>query len=330
MSRPPSTAPTPTRLAVLEQVPVNGTPQCVMIRTEDVANPVVLFVHGGPGTSQLTLMKRNTRALERHFTVVNWDQRGAGKSFAAARDRSRMHMGQFVEDVIDLSASLAKRFGQEKILLVGHSWGSAIGMLAVSKRPELFSAYVGIGQVSRGQESELISYQWTLEQARQAGDASSVRKLTRIGPPPYSGTGWRSRFLTQRQLLGEYGGEFHGSRTGAFGVVLKNLVFSREYSIIDRINFFRGIFLSLDLLMQEQFATDLFVQVAEVKIPVFFCLGRHDFEVPSVLSARYFDALTAPSKQLVWFENSAHLPNTEERDKFNEFMIQTVLPVARR
>jgi pimeloyl-ACP methyl ester carboxylesterase len=315
----------PNGLAVLEPVPVNGTQQWVLIRSEDIANPVVLFVHGGPGTSQLTLIRKNTRPLEKSFTVVNWDQRGAAKSFAAGRDRASMTMHQFVEDVIDLSAYLTTRFRQQRIVLVGHSWGSAIGMLAVRRRPDLFSAYVGIGQVSRMAEGELLSYNWTLAQARRAADKSSLRRLTEIGPPPYTGTDWRSRFMTERRILGKYGGEFHGSRTGAFGVVLNNLVFSREYTLLDRLNFFRGIFQSVDALYPELARTDLFVEAPEVGIPVYFCLGRHDYEVPSVLSAKYFGVLKAPRKQLVWFEQSAHMPNTEEKDKFNAFMTDTVL-----
>lgn len=235
-----------------------------------------------------------------------------------------MTMPQFVDDVIALSLYLTRRFGKEKILLVGHSWGSAIGMLAVVRRPGLFAGYVGLGQVSRMAEGGQISYEWVMAQARAAGDESTVRKLTEIAPPPYTGAGWRRKYLTERQLLGKYGGEYYGSRIGAFGVVLKNLIFSREYTLIDRVNFFRGIFQSVDALYPELAGTDLFTAVPEVKVPIYFCLGRHDYEVPSVLSARYFAALRAPRKQLVWFERSAHLPNTEERDKFNEFMIRTV------
>jgi pimeloyl-ACP methyl ester carboxylesterase len=315
----------PDGIAVLEQVPVNGTMQWVLIRSEDVANRVVLFLHGGPGTSWLTLMRKNTRALERYFTVVNWDQRGACKSFAAGHDRARMTMPQFVDDVIALSAYLTSRFGKEKILLVGHSWGSAIGMLAIARRPDLFAGYVGIGQVSCMAEGEQISYAWVMEQARKAGDASTVRKLTKIAPPPYTGSNWRSRYMTERRLLAKYGGEYYESRIGALGVVLKNLIISREYTLIDRVNFFRGIALSVDALYPELARTDLFTEVPEVKVPIYFCLGRHDYEVPSSLSAKYFTALRAPRRQLIWFERSAHLPNSEEPEKFSEFMIRTVL-----
>ena len=313
-------------LAVLEQVPVNGTQQWILIRSESATNPVVLFVHGGPGTSWLTLMRKNTQPLEKYFTVVNWDQRCAGKSFAAGRVDAEMTIGTFVDDLIALSSSLTRRFHKKKILVVGHSWGSVIGMIAASRRPDLFSAYIGIGQMSRMAESERISYTWTLEQAERANDQRSVKKLTDIGPPPYAGKNWRSKFLTQRRILGKHGGEYYRSKSGAFGVVLRNLVFSREYTMVDRVNFFRGVLQSVGALYPELSRVDLFVQVPEVQIPVYFCLGRHDYEVPSVLSAKYFEALKAPRKQLVWFERSAHLPNIEEQNKFNEFMIKTVLP----
>ncbi len=318
----------PNALATLEQMDVNGTRQWVLIRSENVANPVVLYVHGGPGTSELTLNRKDAQPLEKYLTIVNWDQRGAGKSFAAGREAATMNRGQFVGDVIALSESLARRFHKNRIVLVGHSWGTVIGLLAVAQRPDLFSAYVGIGQMSDSAESERISYQWTLEQARKAADRSAVNALTAIAPPPYTGRNWRSKFMTERRILGKFGGEYYGSRTGAFGVVCKSLVFSREYTLADRVNFFRGIFRSVALLHANLAATNLFAEVPGVQVPVFFCLGRHDYEVPSVLAARYFDALEAPRKQLIWFERSAHLPNNEERDKFNRFMIETVLPIA--
>jgi pimeloyl-ACP methyl ester carboxylesterase len=132
--------------------------------------------------------------------------------------------------------------------------------------------------------------------------------------------------MTERRLLGKHGGEYHGSAIGAFGVVLENVVVCREYTVLDRINFFRGIFQSVDALYPELSRADLFKDVPEVAVPVYFCLGRHDHEVPSVLAARYFEVLKAPRKQLVWFEDSAHMPNIEERDKFNRFVVDTVLP----
>ena len=189
-------------------------------------------------------------------------------------------MGTFVDDLIALSSDLARRFHKNKILPVGHSWGSVIGVIAVSRRQDLFSAYIGIGQMSSMAESELISYKWTLEQAERAKDQSSVKKLTDIGPPPYTGNNWRSKFLTERRILGKDGGEYYRSKNEAFGVltqqprVLPRIHHARSYQ------HFRGVLQSVRALYPELSRIDLFVQVPEVKIPVYFCLGRHDYEVP--------------------------------------------------
>ena len=222
--------------------------------------------------------------------------------YRAARDRSRMHMEQVISDSLELSAYLGRRFNQRKITLVGHSWGA---------------------------EGERISYDWTLAQARAAGDLGVVRKLKEIGPPPYGGD-WRRKFMTQRRPLGRYGGECYRSRRGAFGVVIKNRVLSPEYTLVDRINYFRGIFDSVGLLLPELLTVDLFDQVPRVDVPLWFMLGRHDYAVPSVLAHRYFDRVTAPAKTLVWFENSSHLPNTKERELFNKTLVDRLRPVALR
>lgn len=316
----------PNSIAELKKIRIGNSLQWILIRSENINNPIILFVHGGPGTSQLTLMRRNTQPLEKHFTIVNWDQRGAAKSFKAIKDKERMNIEQFVSDINELAEYLIKRFNKTKIILVGHSWGSVIGTLAVHKHPELYSAYIGIGQMSNVEESEKISYEWTLQQAGINHDIKAVKKLTNIGLPPYTGN-WKQKFLIQRKILSKYGGEFYRSKAGAIGVVLKNLVFSTEYTIVDRINFFRGIFKSLDLLFPELLKIDLFKLVPELKVPVWFILGRHDYEVPSILSAKYFEYLKAPSKALCWFENSAHLPNTEEQEIFNQILIEKVLPM---
>lgn len=313
----------PEALSVLEPVWLNGSRQWLLIRSEDIRNPVLLFVHGGPGTSMLGLMRRNTRALEKYFTVVNWDQRGAGKSYAAGSSASTM--SEYVADLIALAQLLTERFAQDKIVLVGHSWGSAIGVLAASERPDLFSAYIGVGQMSNSAESERSSYAWTLARARARKHKAGLAKLSAIGPPPYTGANWQAKFLAQRSLLARYGGEYRRSRVGALGAVLRN-VCSREYTMRDRLNYFRGILRSLAALGPELSRLNLFVQVPELEVPVYFCLGRGDHEVPSKLSAAYLETLKAPRKQLIWFESSAHLPNVEQRNDFNRFMIQVVRP----
>jgi pimeloyl-ACP methyl ester carboxylesterase len=314
-------------IALLERVRIGDCDQWVLERSENIVNPVVLFLHGGPGTSQLTLNRRNTRQLEEFFTVVNWDQRGAGKSYRAIHEEDRMTIEQFVEDTRELTLYLLRKFRKERLVLVGHSWGSAIGAMTVSRYPELYSCYVGIGQVANMEQGETDSYAWTLAQARGKGDRRAIRALEGIGPPPYRGD-WRAKTILERKYVGRFGGEFHASSNGAVGVVLGSLLFSREYTFADRFNFFRGILGSMRLLWPQLLKVDLIASLTEFKVPVFFMEGRHDHEVPAAIAARYFDLIRAPSKEWTWFEQSAHMPNTEERDLFNRVMVEKVLPLA--
>ena len=318
-----------TSIAALEKVRIGDCDQWILERSQDVTNPVVLFLHGGPGTSQLTSNRRNTRDLEKYFTVVNWDQRGAGKSYRAIRDADRMNIDQFVADTRELTLYLLAKFGQERLILAGHSWGSVIAALTVSRYPELYHCYVGIGQVARMAEGEAASYRWTLEQARKHRNRRAVRALTKIGSPPYQGD-WRRKTIVERRYLTRFGGEVHASRNGASGLVIRGLLWSREYTLADRVNYFRGILGSMRLLWPELLQVDLSESAPELKVPVFFMEGRYDREAPREIAERYFDSLTAPSKELIWFGSSAHLPNSEERDLFNTVMVTKVLPVASR
>jgi pimeloyl-ACP methyl ester carboxylesterase len=315
------------QVATLQRLRIGGADQWVLERSEDLSNPIILFVHGGPGTSELASNRRNTRDLERCFTVVNWDQRGAGKSYAAIQDVSAMKIEQFVDDTRELTVHLLKKFGKERLVLVGHSWGTVIGTLAVARSPQLYSCYVGIGQISNMAEGEALSYQWVLDQARQGHHRRALRSLTAMGPPPYT-SDWQKKTVTERAYLAKFGGQVRASRHGAMGMVLRSLLVAPEYTLRDRVNFFRGVLGSMRLLWPQLLEVDLFEQVPELQVPVFFIEGRHDWEVPSILSARYFEALRAPSKRLIWFENSAHLPNAEERDRFNQIMRDDVRALA--
>lgn len=314
-------------IARLEKLKIGGSDQWVLQRSENIDNPVILFLHGGPGTSQLTSNRRNTKRLEKFFTVVNWDQRGAGKSYAAIADSGRMNIEQFIQDTRELTLYLMKKFNQERIVLAGHSWGSALGALTVARYPELYHCYVGFGQVANMAEGELASYRWTLDQARQKRVRRAVRALEKMGPPPYAGD-WRASTISERSWVARFGGEVHGNWFGAVGIVLGNVLFSREYNLADRVNVFRGVLGSMKLLWPELFKVDLFQSVPELKVPVFFLEGRHDHEVPSEIAAMYFAVLKAPAKELIWFENAAHMVNSEEPTLFCNIMVEKVRPIA--
>ncbi len=312
-------------IASLEKVTLGGQEQWILIRGVDTTKPIILFLHGGPGTSNMCLLRKYTDELENHFIVVTWDQRGAGKSYKAINPHSSMTINQFVLDTSELTQLLCHRFNQKKIFLVGHSWGSLIGIFSIQKHPDLYHAYIGIGQIANMQENEKISYDWTLAQATKAKDNQAIKSLAEIGSPPYTGD-WQKKLMTQRRLLGKYGGELYGSSKGAFPLIFSSLIYATEYTLIDKVNFFRGIFASNHLLWQELLAINLKKQASSFKVPIYFVLGKHDYEVPSVLAEQYFEIIEAPKKELIWFENSAHFSNTEENEKFNDLLINHVLP----
>jgi pimeloyl-ACP methyl ester carboxylesterase len=239
-----------------------------------------------------------------------------------------MTIDQFVEDTRELVTYLLERFKKQKVVLQGRSWGSALGLLTISKYPELFSVYVGIGQISDMEASEKASYQWTLEQARARGEQKALKELEEMGPPPYTGD-WLEKFNTQRKYVAQFGGEMHGNKHGGNGKIVGSLLFSDEYTIMDRLHYNHSVQESLRLVHPQLMRLNLFESVPQVAVPVLLVEGRHDQVVPSHLAAAYFEKLEAPSKELMWFENSAHMPDIEEADRFHALLIERVLPIAK-
>jgi pimeloyl-ACP methyl ester carboxylesterase len=176
-------------------------------------------------------------------------------------------------------------------------------------------------------EGERLSYDWTLGQAKNANDKQAIKTLNEIGEPPYKGK-WQKKLITERRFLGKFGGEVYGSSKGAFSLVIGRLIRSTEYSLHDKVNFLRGIFKSIRLIWPELLTINLIEQAASLKVPVYFVLGKHDYEVPFKLAEQYFEIIDAPHKELIWFENSSHFPNIEENEKFIDLLVNRVLKAA--
>ena len=314
-------------IASIEKVKLGGSEQWILIRGENIQNPIILFLHGGPGSADMALIRKHKQELEKYFTVVTWDQRGAGKSYTARQPSTDMTIGHFGSDTHELTEILRQRFNKKKLYLVGHSWGSVLGILTVQKYPDLYYAYIGIGQVANMVEGEQLSYDWTLAQAIKANDNRAVQTLMEMGRPPYAGD-WQKKTIAERRLLEKYGGEVYGNSSGVLPLVLGSLISATEYTLLDKVNFFRGLLGSMRLLWQELMTINLMKQAPNLKVPVYFLLGKYDYEVPNSLAEQYFKDLEAPSKTLIWFENSAHFPNIEEKDKFNEVLINQILPAT--
>ncbi len=308
----------------LEKVVLGGAEQWISIRGEDDSNPVLLYLHGGPGGSALPALRHYNHELEQYFTIVNWDQRGAGKSYSADIPEDSFNIEQFVSDTLDLTGHLIEYFETEKIYFLGHSWGSIIGLLAAHQRPDLYHAYIGVAQVVNPAEGEAISYRHTLEAAQAAGDKDATRELVAIGPAPYAmGDDFWDSIKTQRKWLSYYGGAVY---RGEDLVPVTMSLFAPEYSIGDFFNLARGNRSSVHHLWDEMLTINLMEQVSAVEIPVYFLTGRHDYVAPFELVEAFYNQLEAPSKELIWFEHSAHSPHFEEPELFIQVLTKKLSP----
>ncbi|MBA7476663.1 putative aminoacrylate hydrolase RutD [subsurface metagenome] len=317
--RGPRGEPVPGSIAEINYLRLGGLDQWVMMRGERLTNPPLILLHGGPGLTETSLFRHFNAPLEKSFVVVYWDQRGAGKSFDPRIPRSSMTVEQFIADLDELVEVVLKRVGQNKVAIFGHSWGSALGVLYAARFPDKVAAYVGSGQIGDWSTGESLSYAFALAEAQRLNNRKALKELRAIGPPPHSAQSlWTERTWLQR-LEGQLSAR---SIWNLVSVLLEG----SESSVFDLPNTLRGFRFSLDAMWAEVSTLNLIRLVPVLKMPVFFFLGSHDHWVPSETSVAYFDALTAPSKRLVWFEASGHQPFADEPAKFNAAMVELVRP----
>lgn len=208
-------------IAEIQTFTLGGFPQKVLLRGTDRNNPILLYIHGGPGSAQMVLAPTYSNELEKHFVVAHWDQRGAGASCADVYWNT-LSLDQIVNDTIELAEKLGH--GQ-KIFVIGHSWGSLVGVWAVQRRPDLFHAYVGTGQLVHRDRQEEISYDWVVEQARTAGDNQALQELATIHPPYTT----QAEFALQRHWLSKYHGDTYQFKREQ--ALLPIEIFGPEYSL---------------------------------------------------------------------------------------------------
>lgn len=310
----------PNSMASLEKVIIGNFNQSLLIRGHDINNPILLILHGGPGYPKMPSAYYTQRLLEKHFIVVNWDQRGAGKSYSRTVFKKNLNVEQYILDTKELVEYLIERFKKEKIFLLGHSWGSLLGTLVVQRYPELFHAYIGMGQVINMIKGENISYQYVLDAAKKEGNQKVIDKLKSLNPPYGKNI---KELLYQRKWLTRYGGAIHGETSE--WVYRKKIFKSPEYSLRDDYKLLRGVFKTLKIMWEQMIDINFLEQVPELKVPVYFFEGRHDYQVPFELVEIFFDKLKAPKKKLIWFEYSGHSPNLQETEKFEQTLISELL-----
>ena len=312
----PDGQPLPGSVAELITVPIGGHDQALMIRGRDIENPVLLYLAGGPGGTDLGAMRADV-GLEEHFVVVTWEQRGAGKSYPALDPVDTLTLEQTITDTIAVTHYLRERFNEKKIYLLGNSWGTTLGVLAVQRHPELFHAFVGTGQMVSQRETDLMFYEDTLAWAEQTGNDALVATLRQNGPPPYD------TLLDYEPALSH---EHDWNRYPELDVSkeMPSILFVPEYTWMDRINGFRGFLDTFSVLYPQLQDIDFRQDVPQLEVPVYIVTGKHEARGRAVLAEEWFEMLQAPSKEMILFEHSGHRPLFEEPARFVEVMTRVL------
>jgi proline iminopeptidase len=320
---------TPQAVERAEMVRIGGIDQWVTIRGRDRRNPILLVLHGGPGYVLNPMNWWFQPGWEEYFTVVEWDQRGAGKTLMAnGRDKlaPTITRERMVADTEELAAWLRKEFGKQKIFALGHSWGSYLGLELAQRHPEWLYAYIGTGQVTNGPESERRGWVFAMEAARKAGNTQAINQLQAIAP--YGTPGKRvplNDLFVQRKWLGEFGGVM-AYRTGN-QMEIKIVGLSPDYSDSEIRHIWDGNKFSEEFLLEDVINADL-SSITRLDCPLILLEGRHDMNVNSELAADWFAHIKAPSKQFVWFEHSGHEAMNEEPGKFLLSLVRYARPFA--
>lgn len=295
------------KIYTLIDVELNRTQQKILIQSNDLNYPILLWLHGGPGGTAMFMSHYYTDSLINHFTVVNWDQRGAGLSYHKDIDTTTISEEQIVQDALELTKYLNKKYNKQKIFILGHSFGSVIGMHLAERYPDYYHAYIGMGQVVNFKQSARVVYNWLSDTLKSVNDKKGLTKIEKKGIPDI----W---------LVRKYGGEMHTKVDK--NEVIKKCPFYYEGYLDDR---YRGLRFTRKYMNKYAPSTPKPVsEINKLAIPVYFFVGKYD-HVPSCaneVAQDYFSKLKAPQKKLILFQESAHFPNLEEPNKFQEELIK--------
>jgi len=317
-----SPPPLPVRAVVEERfITLGGVDQWVAVRGDDRKNPILLLVHGGPG-DVLWPYADKFRAWESLFTVALWDQRGAGRSYGhGGGDKTPdVHLARIVEDGVALAEDLCSRFGKRKVILLGHSWGSAVGVGMIRARPDLFAAYVGTGQVESWKGSVNFQFDLLLARARATGDSAMIKELEAIGRPNPADT--RQYFHFTRN--------FRAAMAAPDQAWLQSLrsLFQLHGGEKDYDDAGAGMGFSGRSLLPDQIAEDLTATATKVDTAFFLIQGAGDVITPTELAIDYYERVKAPYKKLVLIRNAGHFAFLTDPDAFLSALVRTVRPVA--
>lgn len=318
---------TPGGIDEVKAIPIGGIQQVISIRGRSLDNPILLFIHGGPASTDMPVSWAFQTPWEDYFTVVQWDQRGAGKTFMAndpEKVRPTITKDRMVADAEELVQYLRTTYSQKKIFVLGHSWGSIVGIELAQRRPDWLYAYIGMGQIIDMKESEKLGYEFDLREAEAHHDETALKELRAIAPYPGEAL-TIDKLGVQRKWSVKYGGLTWGRDT--FSYYENAARFSPEYSPADLAAVDKGSALTLPRLWPAMIAAD-YTAVTKLRCPIVIFNGRHDQTTSADVTARWFEKLQAPAKKLIWFEKSAHMMHIEEPGTMVVHLVGDVRPLA--
>lgn len=303
----------------IEKVKVNGSKQWLFYRGENKNNPVVMFVHGGPGSPLMYFSRAFDNELVKDFVVVHWDQRNSGKSYNSKQPMESFTADQVSKDGLVLVDHIKKKFNKSKIILIGHSWGAIVGALMAKKKPADFSAYISVGTVADMGLGDSMKYEFLKDKVNKDGDVTDKSDLQKMGPPPWKDF---SQIVILSRLMVKFKGSFFALNDKDINLaVTKN----KEYSEND----FKNLNVSMEKIWQQTWPFLAKYKainfVPRLDLPVIFVQGQHDMAAPTELAKEYFNQLSAPQgKEWIEFSNSAHFPMYEEPLKFHEVVKKAI------
>lgn len=309
-------------------VPIGGLRQGMFVRSQNVQNPVLLYIHGGPAFPNYFLIEKFKPGLETLFTVCYWEQRGGGLSYSPDIPLETMSFAQLVSDALEVSKYLRHRFDKENIYIMAHSGGTPIALMAVAQAPQLFKAYIAMAQITCQPESERIARQYMEEQYRAAGNSKALDKLKRY-PPLDTASGFARFFksIIRDKGMHELGiGTMRHMKSVITGVFIPVWT-CKAYTLKEKINIWRSKFTFVNKtgFVKELFDLDIPTLVPKADIPLHFFSGKYDLTVNVDLSKAYFNSVQAPVKGFYTFENSAHSPLFEEPERVMDIFVQDIL-----
>jgi proline-specific peptidase len=314
-------------ISSLEEITLGNIKQWIFIRGTDKKNPILIFLHGGPGAPVMGMSssRKLDAELIKHFTVIHWDQRGTGKSYNSDIPINSMTFDRLTEDCNELIDYVRNRFDTQKVFIVGHSAGSVIGIKTAYKYPEKIHAYIGVGQFINDYEQQKVSYNFIIEEAEKSKDVEIQNAIKTIEPPPHD---TQEKLNKKNGYIFKYGGIIHSN--GAKQIIFLQLGFltTPEYTLSEGFKTFmnKGYEFTTAVMWNEIKNIDITKEIQSIKVPVYFFEGKYDMATPTVIAEKFYNSLDAKKgKKLIIFENSAHFPMIEEKEKYQELLINVVL-----